>query len=428
MVHLKHVATTLALFMISFTAMCQDSLKLESELSIEIRGQHVLKALSPAPTECFNCGTRTVSDNPMHHFAIFSGLNYTGTLHEKHSFEIGLYAEERSFSGGNNTMTNLVFFPKMLISSWDTFTVSGKKMRYNAKAGDFWDEDFYDIIRFYNIDFHGLQAEIGTQKTKLQFSVIGDLSQNIGFALHELYKFAFIHKTAKFKHVSSISVNELFDAPRGNHPDPRDVNIAHYSSMRLKNQSTVKGQIEIRNNSSNSGSLAAAIQYKTERNRLSMTHGIRYFQADFNQGYRSFFPRYRAGNSYVGSQLYPLKNYYRPQNQWALYTNFQNADLLGYEFTLNWDKQLYKKLRFLSEVDFNLIYNLNNDDIRIYPLYNVGFQIDFVKRFSMFLTTTNKHQNLDTFFQTAYASKNPLLSYGFRMNLEEIKLRTVFVR
>ncbi|MFK8101961.1 MAG: hypothetical protein AB8G15_05545 [Saprospiraceae bacterium] len=126
--------------------------------------------------------------------------------------------------------------------------------------------------------------------------------------------------------------------------------------------------------------------------------------------------------------MYPLKNFYRPINQWALFTNYQNRDLLNWELFFNWRKKLYKKIHFTAEVDFNLIYDLTGSTLDYYPFYNIGLSANFLDNFVLSITGTNKHMNLDTYFQTSYASKLPLLSYNFKMNLDKIRLKTIVIR
>ena len=406
----------------------QDALKLDAELSVELKGQHLLAALLNEPIECINCPSGSVSDNPLHHFAIYSGVTYKGTLAGKHFFETGLFLEERSFSGGNNTLSNLVVFPKLKIGSVDSFRVKEHLLQYEITAGDFWDEDFSDLLRFYNIDFQGLQTRFGWNKFWVGFDVIGDLSRNIGFDLHEMYKFSIEYRGEKIRNVTSWSINELHDSPVGDHPVPRDYNFANFTKFAFSKSLELAGQIEVRSNKTNRAAIAVGGKISYQKEKMLLRSSVRYYQAAFNLAFKSFTPRYRSRSSYVGDQLYPLKNYYRPINQWALFTNYQNLDLLNWELYFNWTKRLYKKIHFTSEVDLNLIYDLTGSTLDYYPFYNIGISVNFLDNFILSITGTNKHMHLDTYFQTSYASKLPLLSYNFKMNLAKLPLKTIVIR
>jgi hypothetical protein len=425
---MKYLLTTIGLLFLVYQGIGQDSLRLDSQFDIDIKGQHILSALMETPIESIGASSRIVSDNPFHHFAIYAGLNYKGTLAKKFSFETGLYLEERSFSRGNNTLEPLVIFPRIKISAADSFRIGSQLFKYNISAGDTWNEDFNDILRIYNIDFQGLQARVSWNEFSLGFSTIGDLSQNIGLDLHELYKLSIGYEKGNFKNVLALSVNELFNSPRGWHPQARDFNISNYSKFRFSENLLAQFQVEMRLNEADNASFALGINLNYKKGKLELVSGIRYYQYEFNRGYRSSKPSFRDGQRYIGTQLYALKNYYRPLNQWALMTNYFGRDVFNWELRLNWEKKIYKKAHFISEIDFNLIYNTQQNRIDYYPLYNIGLSIHFLKNFTFSLTGTNKHMNLDTYYQTFYASQLPLLSYSFKMDLSEIKTRPVFFK
>jgi hypothetical protein len=425
---MKYILIVACLLLLANEGFCQDSLKLDSEFNIELKGQHILSAIAQNPIECINCPFREVRDNPLHHFAIYTGINYKGTLAEKYSFEAGLYLEERSFSHGNNTLEKLVVFPKIKISALDSVKRKGGLFKYALAAGDFWDEDFNDILRIHNLDFQGIKTKFSWNEFSFGFYAIGDLSRNIGFSLHELYKFTFEYEKQRFDNIISLTINELYAAPFGNHPEPRDVNFANYFRFRFSENLIGISQIDIRSNELDKAAIAAGISIRYEKENLELTSGLRYYQAGFNRGYLSFQPRFRIGESYIGPQLYPLKNYYRPINQWALFTGFVGSDILNWEFRLNRDKTLYKKLHFTSEIDFNLVYDISLNRFSYYPLYNIGMSYKFLNNFVVSVTGTNKHMNLDTYYQTSYASKLPLLSYNFKMDLNELKTKPIYFK
>jgi hypothetical protein len=91
----------------------QNPAKIESFLSIETKGTGTLITRDD-PIECITCLPffERIQDNPFHHFAIYSRLTHTLTINNAITAETGIYAEERSFSGGSNTLDNWVVFLK----------------------------------------------------------------------------------------------------------------------------------------------------------------------------------------------------------------------------------------------------------------------------------------------------------------------------
>ncbi len=411
----------------SMSSLGQDSIRIDSELSIITKGQHNLSALVNN-FDCFHCITGEVEDNPFFHLGVYTGIDYKLTLNEKFILETGLYLEERSYSGGNNTIANWVLFPRIKITAEDTLRINNEKLLFSITGGDFWDEDVNDMLRLYNIDYHALMASIKIEKLSFEFMTIGDLSRNIGLDLHQLYRFSLAYETNKFKNVTSINVNEVFAAPRGEHLKPTDINISNYFRFQFKKQIGLEGQAEFRmvKDSPISSALGMKLNYKSERIKLSTA--VRYYESEFNQGYNGRRPRYSSGNNYVGTQLYPLKNYYRDFSQWAVYTHMEDQDLLAFVFSFSWESNREKRIGYFCDLDVNYIYDMTNSQDYFYPIYNAGFQANFLKVFNGRISVTNKHMDLRNFYQTFSVSKIPFLSLGVSLEIDKLRLKTVYMK
>jgi hypothetical protein len=136
----------------------QDSLLIETSMTNELKGQHNLLAITNRDIQDINFKGQTIPDNPMYHFAIYNGITLHTKINKKYHFETGIFMEERSFSGGSNTVKNWVLFPKITFTVRDTLNIGRQTMRFYGKGGDFWAEDMSDIIRFYNIDFQAVDV------------------------------------------------------------------------------------------------------------------------------------------------------------------------------------------------------------------------------------------------------------------------------
>lgn len=401
----------------------QDSLLIETSLSNELKGQHNLLAITNRDIQDINFKGQTIPDNPMYHFAIYNGITLHTKINKKYHFETGIFMEERSFSGGSNTVKNWVLFPKITFTVRDTLNIGRQTIRFYGKGGDFWAEDMSDIIRFYNIDFQAVDARLGYKRFDFGLAVIGDLSRNIGLGLTELYKFYMQYNGAKIKNVSSVSVNELIVRGALGHPEKYDYNIANYIRYDFDTFTSLETQIDFRINKTYSASKALAVKFSKKLNANFDIHAaVRYFDSEFNYGYATFGPRFRDGGSYVGPQLYPLKNFHRSMNQWALMTKQQGADVLNVEICLKAKKNLTSKISLYSNLDLNLVYNFRARNDIYYPIYEAGLSYAFFKDFIYSIGITNKQMNLDTYFQTFYLSNKPMMYYNVAFNLNDIKL------
>lgn len=405
----------------------QDSIRLDSELSIQTRGQHNLSAVA-SKFDCFQCPGDMVADNPFFHLAVFTGIDHKLTLNHKYSLETGLYLEERSYSGGSNTISNWVVFPKIVLQTLDTFRLGSRQIGVRIRGGDFWNEDVSDILRLYNIDYQALSFSFAIGRLSFGFMTIGDLSQNIGLDWHQVYKFSMGYKQGRLKNVGAITVNELFTRPRGTHLAPTDVNISNYFDYQCSKHLLLQAQAEVRLSPEQALSSALGIKLSYTQKKLTIASALRYYEARFNQGYDGRAPRYLGGGGrYIGPQLYPLKNFYRNLSQWALYTHRPNSTLIAAEWTAHWEDDLYKKIGVFCDADFNYIYDVTNGEHYFYPSYNAGMQINFASVFNARVSLTNKHMELRDFYQTFALSRYPFLSFGFHMQLESLPLKTIYL-
>jgi hypothetical protein len=416
-------------FLCAHIIFAQDSLLIETSLTNELKGQHNLYEFTNRNIQDINIKGQNIPDNPMYHFAIYNGLTLQTKINKKYHLETGIFMEERSFSGGSNTVKNWVFFPKITFTVRDTLNIGKQTIRLYGKGGDFWAEDMSDIIRFYNIDFQASDIRIGYKSFDFGLAVIGDLSRNIGLGLTELYKFYTQYKTPKFKNVSSISINELAVSNSIGHHEKYDYNVGNYFKYDFDTSNSLEAQIDFRVNKTLSASKAFAIKYSSNlHTNFRFQTTVRYFDSQYNQGYATFGPRFRDGSSYVGLQLYPLKNFYRPMNQWALMTEQQGTDVLNVELCLKTQKNLSSKIAFFANLEFNLVYRFTGKKPIYYPLYESGFSYTFFKNFIYSISVTNKQMNLDSFYQTFYLSRRPMLSYNVTFNLNDIKIQSQNVK
>ena len=405
----------------------QDTTKLVSTFSIETKGAGILVSYKEARNdiECISCLFETISDNPINHFAIYSGLTHKLTINEKFIFETGIFLEERSFSGGNNTVSNWAVYPKILLSGRDTLNIANRAIQYKLMGGDFWNQDFDDMLRIHNLDYQGLNGELTFKNYSIGFLIVGDLATNVELGLHQLHKYYIKRKVDKFSASIFFSENQL----TSRHSLPQDYNVGNTLEYRISKNTIFQSQIELRLNEQLGTSFAMGIGVSGEVKSLKFVGKLKYYQAGFNLGYGTSAilnageQPYRDGDLYVGEQLYPLKNFYRTYSQWGNYTQQQNRDLLGLELNVLWEKVITNNVYFFSDIDLNIIGNPQRKVGKTIPLYSIGIRNKYFDFLKTEFYITNKFMNIDTFYQTFQASKNPFFGGRIILDLKEIKLR-----
>ncbi|MCG8331102.1 MAG: hypothetical protein MI974_25640 [Chitinophagales bacterium] len=419
--YMKEKCLTLASILLMITGVYgQDSIKVESAISIETKGTGLLKT-SKGNVECITCLLENIQDNPFYHFAIYSGITHKLSINESHYIETGIFLEERSFSGGSNTIDNWVVYPKILLTGKDTFEILNRSIAYKLSGGDFWNEDFDDMLRIHNLDFQGVVGELGFKGYTIGFLLIGDLSKNIGLGLHQYHKFYVKKELNRLRTTFYLSENQLTDDDQ--HLVPEDYNIGNNTKFKLSEILELESQLEFRINQEIKTSFAGGIGIEGQVKNLRFASRLKYYQSNFNLGYISNEVSYRGSSSYVGEQLYPLKNYYRTYSQWGNYTKSQNVDLLGFELNAAWEKKIGKRLTFFTDIDLNIIGNPKTQTGNTIPLYSLGIKTNYFKFLRTEFFFTNKHMNLDTFYQTFQASKRPFFGGSVILEMERIHLK-----
>ena len=134
-------------------------------------------------------------------------------LNKKYDFDVGLLFEQRGFSFGNYTRSNLVVIPYLNFTTTDTFNFLGKRLKHNLKGGDFWNEDVSDIIRLYNIDYQGVDTRIGIDNVWFRFLVVADLTRSIGLEIGEIHRYSLEYRRPNILYSFSISNNIQISIP-----------------------------------------------------------------------------------------------------------------------------------------------------------------------------------------------------------------------
>lgn len=394
--------------MASCNCLSQDSINVKVPFEYVVKGKQIINSRN---SKIIN-SNQTVADNPLVHFAIYGGIILKPNYRKKYSVDIGIYFEERNHSAGNNTLDHLVFYPKLTFKITDTLQVFGKKLKIKAKAGDLWNEDFNDIVRFYNIDFNGLMSKVGYKKIWLSLYRIGDLSYNIGLGLNEVSKLELSYQNTRILTTIHFTRNSIDITPKN------DNNYGLYLKAKITNIINFKFQLDGRSNTRIGKGVALGAQVVMKYEKQKFKIGYQHYSKDYNEGYfQSDKVDYNTNFlNFTGTQLYPLKNYFRPINQWALFTSFQGSHIHNLEIQYSIKNDLYKKLYYIANVDINLLHNSASNQLLLFPAYEIGFGLNFGELISLELSSTNKHMNLNRVYQGHSLSELPFMSVTLSMN------------
>lgn len=354
-------------------------------------------------------------DNPFNHFGIYAGTNFQVDYESKYKVNLGYYIEERNHSRGAHVLDQLVTFPYIHFSMNDTLRLTqDDQIEIYVKGGDLWDEDFNDILRIYNLDFQGYVAKIKFKRFGIGIYKSGDLSRGVGLNLHEYIKYLLEYTSDKLYVGLGGSVNEI-------HNSSDDQNYTLVSKINFSKNLNGTFQYEIRspNEGNNSSAYGFSIDYK--KSDLFLSLGLKNYRAGFNLDYLPINPSFdgyysnEPGN-FVGEVLYPLKNFYRPFNQWNFFTSFGGSNLWNIEFKLFYEKQLYRKLYFTCDLDVNAVNTSNARDTFVWPFYDIGLRVKFADQLFLDVTGSNKVMNLYSFYQTFSASQDPIFTFTITAN------------
>jgi len=387
----------------------QDSITVKIPLEYEVKGKHIL---SDRQAQVVNGFGSTLADNPLRHFAVYGGITFKPNYKEKYVVDLGIFFEERNHSAGNNTLDHLVFYPRITFRAIDTFKILNHELNFFSTAGDLWDEDYNDILRIYNLDFHGMITKLGYKNIWLSLYRVSDLSYNVGLGLNELDKIELTYHRKFYTVALQFSRNSLDNNPFKDH------NYGVYSKFIMDSKSSVQLQAEVRANDRIGNGLAIAAAYQAVIGIHKLKLRYQYYDSQYNEEYITFDKVDYNTNflNYTGTQLYPLKNYFRPINQWAFLTAFQNSSIHNFEFNYLVKKGICKSVYMLGLLDINLLHSSFSDDWSLYPAYEFGLGVTAGDLISIEVSATNKHMNLNNAYQGHSLSERPYFSITLSVN------------
>jgi len=287
------------------------------------------------------------------------------------------------------------------------------------------------------MDFFGINSELTYKNKSLNLLYCTGASYTIGLSVDEIIQLEYLHNyklhnisySIGFQYNQIIYFKEIkLDIMKDNYSSYALVykanlskNLNFYTIIDYTNRQ--KFRFDILNESVG---FLSKISYKNKSRNLKYTanltylhYGSEYIKDHYNDPRDKMFYRYR-NMTYPyqkGDYIYPLKSYFRPLSQWALYSEYQNnGNIKGIELTLQIDWNFYKKLHFFVDIENVNInrFNPNGSNTFSYLYYTSNLYINLADKMILGFYLTNKQMNLDVNYPTFYQLKHPLIGFNFK--------------
>lgn len=369
--------------------------------------------------------------SPFQHSALYIKTGFNVNYKDKYKLDFNTFLEQRSWSKGVNNLNRYVVFPQFRFNLADTIKLKHHKLKWKVKLGDLYtDDELTSGLRAYNIDVLGYNAHLKYRKSKLSLFFSADMSAAIGLNMDDYYYLRYSRYFDKDMKVGALvsRTNSYYNPdfkwqynygifiqkkiPIG----PQFVLMVDYADKKM---SFIKERY-----SNFAGLIKVSYDKKFDNTKLNAEGNIRYFGVDYASFYYDYFGanylyRSEQNREERGKYLYPLKNYFRPVSQFALYSEYFAKQILTYEFNVNWEQKLFYK--FDQELDVEIL-NLNtkrcnsrktNYSSFTYYYYTYFLHYNVFPGFKAGLYFSNKLMNVDVKYQTFYQSNKPFYGIHF---------------
>ena len=365
---------------------------------------------------------------PFMHNSIYFGVGLGVNYKEKYELHFTSYFEQRSWSFGiNNNSLNTVFSRFMLVGN-DTITIGDKIIPIYFEVGDLYNEDEFDFgIRAYNIDAQGIVSSVSYKKVEFKMLYIADMAASVGLNIDEYFRLKLLYKLRDNHGVSSeVGVSSDF-IQIANLPENEKFSYGvFYRTGVFRNLyfSFISDIVSTNDISSSDIALSAYLHYNASLGKsiIILQPKFKYYGSSILESHYSKYLdypyRYRSSlsSSNQGVFLYPLKNYFRPVSQWALYTEYRGlGDIYSFELLASWEWDIYKSLSHKLDVELINIHRETavHGNSYTYLFYTSFLYIELFKDFDVGIYISNKQMNLDVQYQTFYQMKYPFFGFHF---------------
>ena len=363
---------------------------------------------------------RFATDSPHFHFATYTGLKFKTSFRKKYHLQTNFFIEDRGASYGNIDLQNVVSFPKISFLINDTLKLNGHHFKINVRLGHLLEHQVDNGLRIYNVDDQAVDYQISYKNFFYRYNQIGDLSFAIGLDLEEYYNYSIGYQNNQFKIAISRSWSEMTFSNQEESYQTWNL----FGNYFFKNKNELFFQIGNRyvngyDFTKNVGLLLGANFHliKNKTFEWNIFPKIRYYSANYNRGHYNPLVILRQPNrnlysNTVGRYLYPLRNYYYKFDQWAVFTEYQNENVLGLGLKSTLDWNIFRK--FYIKTNFESLSIRSDQAFYHHIFYEIDFCYSPIEGLEIGAKLTNKVFNLDAHYQTFYEMKNPVMGLHIR--------------
>lgn len=367
--------------------------------------------------------------SPFQHSALYFKVGFNVAYKNKYKLDFNTFFEQRSWSAGVNNLDRYVVFPQFRFDLTDTITLGQHDLDWMFKLGNIYtDNELTSGLRAYNIDLFGYIAKLKHRKSKLSLFYSGDMYSSIGLLINDYCYLKYsrlVGENLEFGASFSSASNFRFK-PKESKWYPNyglyvKKDVSDIELLIMLEYADKKIDLLTEEKYANLGGFLK-ILYEDDfhKTNIKAEGNIRYFGANYISGhYGGSAYLYRSNHSREarGEYLYPLKNYFRPLSQFALYSEYRPTQIISYELSLNWKQKLFNKIS--HDVDLEVL-NLNTDGFYdepntsfTYYYYTYFLYYNIFPGFKAGFYLTNKLMNVDVLYQTFYQSDKPFIGIHF---------------
>ncbi|MFW5761874.1 MAG: hypothetical protein ACOCXH_12935 [Cyclobacteriaceae bacterium] len=367
--------------------------------------------------------------SPFQHSALYFKVGFDVSYKNKYRLYFNTFLEQRSWSAGVNNLDRYVVFPQFRFHLKDTITLWQHDLEWMFKLGNIYtDDELTSGLRAYNIDHFGYIAQLKYRKSKLSLFFSGDMAVSIGLFIGDYYylKYSRLMGNNLEFGASFGSAYNFRWKPEGSKWYP---NYGLYMKKGMSNiQLLMMLEYADKNKNLKEEKYTALgglfkISYKKMFNKSNIKAeakirhlGTKYLLAHY--GGSTYLYRSDLSREGRGEYLYPLKNYFRPVSQFALYSEYRWRKVLSYELNISWKQRLFPKCYHDLKLEFLNINTDNyfNDDPNTsftYYYYTYFLYYNIFPGFKAGFYLTNKLMNVDVLYQTFYQSNKPFYGIHF---------------
>jgi hypothetical protein len=369
--------------------------------------------------------TDNLTDNPLLHGALYAHF-----ILDARSAGFRLYTkvitEHRGTSYGTYATDNIAVMPTLFVSVDTSFAIGGESFGIDIEGGNYEDHKLHEGLTIYNIDVQSYHMHLNWRNLKLSLDHIGDLVAGIGLNIDDQQDYTLSLEgvplggglrldasAGYFEYLGgSVGVDGL-----GMSGMNLSAGLGWNDRIRVYTQLGMRG---VEDPAFEGIERCADLVGVTYRDKMAgkldfdLTGEYRYYGRYFNAGhsYEGSCFYYRGYEGYgncslwntVGSQLYPLHEFFRPFSQWAVYTDYEDLNVQSFIFRADASYRLPVGFSIICNLDFNYM-DVSNEEAFLYPFYNLGFGWSPVRGTTIALSHTNRAMNLDKHYPTLYLTE-----------------------